>query len=447
MRIVAAFLLLLMPFAAHAQDVTVGSKKFTEGVILGEIATLVARSAGADAIHRREIGGTRVLWEALLRGDLDAYPDYTGTLVQEVLADEAVGSDSALAAALEKRGVRMTRSLGFNNTYALGMREGEAARLGIETLSDLRDHPDLKLGFSNEFIDRADGWRGLKQAYALPHRDVRGIDHDLAYQGLDSGALDVVDLYSTDAEIAYYGLRTLWTTGTFSRATTPCSSTGRISNPAPRRSWKRGKSSKVRLTQRAMGAMNGQAKIDKTPEAVVAAAFVDEALGIRAEVAVPSRAARVWQRTKEHLWLVGWSLAAAMALAIPLGVAAAKIAWLEAPILGAVGVLYTIPEPGAAGVHDSPSRHRRAARDGGAVSLQPPAHRPQHARRADGHRARTRRKRAGRSACLPALGCGASNCRSRRRRFWRASRPLRSSTSARPRWARSSARAATASPS
>lgn len=343
MKTAAFLVLLLMPFAAHAQQVVVGSKKFTEGVILGEIATLAARDAGADALHRREIGGTRVLWEALLRGDIDAYPEYTGTLGQEVLVDEAVGSDTALAAALHKRGVRMTRSLGFNNTYALGMREAEAARLGISTLSDLRAHPDLKLGFSNEFIDREDGWRGLRQAYALPHGDVRGIDHDLAYQGLASGALDVVDLYSTDAEIAYYDLRTLIDDRAFfPRYDAVLLYRADLETRAPRvvEAWKNLEGA---IDERAMGTMNARAKIDKTPEVVVASAFLSAALGVRAEVAVPSRAARVCQRTKEHLGLVGWSLLAAMALAIPLGVAAAKVTWLEAPILGAVGVLYTIP--------------------------------------------------------------------------------------------------------
>ena len=95
----------------------------------------------------------------------------------------------------------MSRPLGFNDTYAIGMREEVAARLGIRTLSDLRNHPDLKFGFSNEFMERADGWPGLRDRYGLPQRDVRGLDHDLAYRALAAGEIQATDLYSTDAEI------------------------------------------------------------------------------------------------------------------------------------------------------------------------------------------------------------------------------------------------------
>ena len=120
------------------------------------------------------------------------------------IRDEAV-----LRAALAERGVGMSRPLGFNDTYAIGMREQVAARLGVTSLSDLRRHPDLKFGFSNEFMDRADGWPGIRDRYGLPQRDVRGLDHDLAYRALASGEIQATDLYSTDAEIRQYNLRVL----------------------------------------------------------------------------------------------------------------------------------------------------------------------------------------------------------------------------------------------
>lgn len=110
--------------------------------------------------------------------------------------------------ALAKRGLRMTHPLDFNNTYTIGMKDELAAQLNINTISDLRDHPELVLGFGNEFMDRADGWPGLQRRYQLPHRNVRGLDHDLAYRGIESGALQATDLYATDAEIAYYNLGT-----------------------------------------------------------------------------------------------------------------------------------------------------------------------------------------------------------------------------------------------
>ena len=103
----------------------------------------------------------------------------------------------------------MTRPLGFNNTYAIGVKNELAEQLKLRTISDLRKHPRLVLGFGNEFMDRADGWPGLQRRYQLPQRNVRGLDHDLAYRGIESGTLHVTDLYATDAEIAYYNLRAL----------------------------------------------------------------------------------------------------------------------------------------------------------------------------------------------------------------------------------------------
>src|SRR4029077_15060329 len=107
------------------------------------------------------------------------------------------------------RGIRMSERLGFDDSYALGMKAERAAALGVARISDLASHPELRFAFSNEFMDRADGWPGLRARYRLPQRSVRGVDHEIAYRGLDAGDADVVDLYSTDPEIAERGLRLL----------------------------------------------------------------------------------------------------------------------------------------------------------------------------------------------------------------------------------------------
>src|SRR6185369_7046146 len=109
--------------AALAEQVRVGSKAFTESVVLSELAMQVGRDAGVDVVHRRQLGGTRILWEALLRGEIDAYPEYTGTIVQEILAGQDLKTEDDLRRALADRGIGMTRSHGFNDTYALGMLE------------------------------------------------------------------------------------------------------------------------------------------------------------------------------------------------------------------------------------------------------------------------------------------------------------------------------------
>ena len=103
----------------------------------------------------------------------------------------------------------MTKSLGFNNTYVIGMKESIADARGIRTISDLRDHPDLTMRFSNEFMKRADGWGALARRYRLPHEDVRGWSDALAYEALDIGVIQVTDLYATDAKINKLGLRRL----------------------------------------------------------------------------------------------------------------------------------------------------------------------------------------------------------------------------------------------
>jgi osmoprotectant transport system permease protein len=95
------------------------------------------------------------------------------------------------------------------NSKALGMRESEAIRLNIKTISDLKEHPELRFGFSNEFIDRHDGWTGLRKSYQLPQKNVTGLEHQLAYRALSAGSIDVTDLYGTDADILYYHLRVL----------------------------------------------------------------------------------------------------------------------------------------------------------------------------------------------------------------------------------------------
>ncbi|GMU05082.1 ABC transporter permease/substrate-binding protein [Corallococcus caeni] len=348
MRALALAWLLLFGVACERADgagpeVRVGSKKFTESVILGELVTQVAKDAGARASHRRELGGTTVLWEALRRGELDVYPEYTGTLRQELLVGRALPDDAALRQALAGEGLRMSASLGFNNTYALGMKEAEAQRLGIRRISDLKAHPELRVGFSNEFMQRGDGWPALRDAYGLPQRDVRGLDHDLAYRGLESGAIQLTDLYSTDAEIAAYGLRVLeddrrhfpaydavllYRADLESRAPRVVSALRRLEGA---------------LTEAEMVKLNARARLEHVPEARVASDFLQQSLGLTTQVRTDGRASRVWQRTREHLFLVGLSLVAAIALAIPLGVVAARRPRLGQGVLGLSSVIQTVP--------------------------------------------------------------------------------------------------------
>src|SRR5215471_3336244 len=187
--------------SSSAAEVVIGSKKFTESYVLGEIAKRTLTDAAIPAEHRQGMGGTIILWEALRRGQIDAYPEYTGTIATEILKSNSRVSLDQIRDSLEKLGVGVTAPLGFNNTYALVMRRSEAQRLGIRTISDLQKYPGLKFGLTHEFLGRQDGWRPLRQRYGLSQQDIIGIDHALGYSALAKGSIDVKDAYSTDAKI------------------------------------------------------------------------------------------------------------------------------------------------------------------------------------------------------------------------------------------------------
>lgn len=323
--------------------IQVGSKVFTESVILAELATQSIARTGAEVEHRRQLGGTRLLWNALLRGDLDIYPDYTGTIVQEILAEQQLRDFDQIRTALGRQGIAMTLSLGFNDTYALGMREDRARQLGITRISDLRTHPDLRCGFSNEFMERKDGWPGLRANYHLPQVAVRGMDHDLAYRALQSGDIDALDLYSTDAEIRYYHLRTLeddrhyfpdYQAVYLFRAD--------LSQRAPKVVAAL-KQLEGRISQGQMVELNSRAKMDHVPENKVAADFLAQTLAMPATITTRTWVSDVMQRTREHLVLVSVSLLAAILVAIPLGIVAAKWSKAGQVILAVVAAIYTIP--------------------------------------------------------------------------------------------------------
>lgn len=353
MKTYLCMILLLLLFAiafvspltanSSAPEIKIGSKKFTESVILGEIIAYLVQSVDAQQIHRRELGGTRVLWNALLKGEIDIYPEYTGTISEEILAGERVYGEEAIRQALAKRGIRMTRPLGFNNTYAIGMKEEVAEKLKIHRISDLRQHPALRFGFTNEFMDRGDGWPSLHKHYSLPQKNVRGLDHDLSYRGLESGSIHAIDLYSTDAEIQYYGLRVLDDDlNHFSTYNAVILYRADLEIRAPQVVAAFAKL-KGRVHETEMIKMNARAKLKKVPESRVAAEFLSKNLSLETVTREETAIDRLWRHTGEHLYLVLISLTAAVLIAIPIGVIAAKRPRFGQIILGLVGIIQTIP--------------------------------------------------------------------------------------------------------
>jgi osmoprotectant transport system permease protein len=329
--------------AAHGGGrVVVGSKAFTESVILGEMVAALARGVDAAVAveHKRQLGGTEVVFRALETGAVDVYPEYTGTLTQEILRKEI--ATRPLAAALADRGLRMTKPLGFDNSYGLAMTEARAAALGIRRISDLAAHPELRLVFSNEVMNRSDGWPGLRAHYGLP-QEARGMDHDLAYRALATGGTDVMDVYTTDAEIRAYTLRVLEDDRRFfTRYDAVLLYRADLAMHAP---------SVVAAMERLEGSiddetmigLNARAKMDRVPESEIAIAFLTSHL--RAGVGAPRERAfaSIARRAGEHTLLVVLSLLAAIALAVPLGIVAARRPRVGRVVIAVSGLLQTIP--------------------------------------------------------------------------------------------------------
>ena len=333
-----ALLLAMAACAAHAEDaVRVGSKRFTESYILGEI---LARAAGGE--HKPGLGNTGIVLSALKAGAIDVYPEYTGTIAAEIVRLPGASLEQ-LNAALARQGLAAGVPLGFNNGYALAMREERAQKLGIRRLSDLRAHPDLKFGLSQEFIGRADGWPGLKKAYGLPQPTPSGLDHGLAYEAIGAGRIDVMDVYTTDAKIERYQLRILEDDRRFfPRYDAVLLYRTDLPTRSPQ-AFGRLKQLEGRIDERLMRRMNAAAELEGKSFAQAAAVFSGEAKGERRQFWSTLFGTDFWRLTREHLLLVLVSLVASVAVGIPLGLAAAKLPRAAQAILGIVGVIQTIP--------------------------------------------------------------------------------------------------------
>jgi osmoprotectant transport system permease protein len=325
------------------KEIKVGSKKFTESVILGEIISQLAASEGAEVEYKKEIGGTRVLWNALLNGDIDIYPEYTGTITQEILSNKNITDQSNLPEELAQYGISISQPLGFNNTYAIGMKRENAAKLGIKTISDLRNHPELKFGFGNEFMNRGDGWPSLKSTYNLPQQNVTGLDHDLAYRGLESGHIDAIDLYSTDADISYYDLKVLKDDKKHFEdyfAVLLYRKDMEKKNPQALGTILKLEQS---IPEQKMVEMNAASKIDGLSDSVIASNYLKETLLINTNPVKETFLSRLYRNTLQHLFLVVISLSAAIIVSIPLGILAYKNQKVGHLVLGIVGVIQTLP--------------------------------------------------------------------------------------------------------
>ena len=344
------------PWANANGALVVGSKRFTESYILGEILRQTAAAAG-PAEHREGLGNTAVVLAALKAGAIDVYPEYLGTVEEEILGHRTPVTREAVVQELAAQGLGLGVALGFSNGYALAMPADEADRLHITRISDLAEHPDIVLGLSHEFMGRMDGWPGLSKRYGLAAHPV-GIDHGLAYDALASGKIAVTDIYTTDAQIAPRHLRVLADDKDYFPHYDAVL-LYRLDAPARHpKQWQALQALAGRIPVATMIAMNGRAELRHEPFADIAKEFVGGRFDATAQTAADDAgqrealvprflkrmfAADLARLLGQHLLLVIVAVLCATVLGVPLGAAAAAYPRTEGPVMATVGVLQTIP--------------------------------------------------------------------------------------------------------
>jgi osmoprotectant transport system permease protein len=343
--------LFLLPALAFAQPVVhVGSKRFTESYILGEIVARTIEASGETRTsHRPGLGNTAILFAALKSGAIDVYPDYTGTIAFELLGLASVPDRAALNRELSRHGLAAGVPLGFGNGYALAMLEARADALGISRISDLSRHPQLRLALSQEFLNRRDGWQALRKTYLLPFDSARGLDHGLAYEALAAAQIDVMDIYTTDPKIGRYRLRVLQDDRRFFP---DYDAVLLYRADLPRRhpqSWLALQGLEGKIAVGRMIEMNAAAELSAVPFSRIADDFLagrpagEGAGDDRGKLLPVLFGPDFWRLTVQHLLLVFASLVLGIAAGVPLGIWANRAPRTRGWILGATGVLQTVP--------------------------------------------------------------------------------------------------------
>jgi len=367
-RILATVCLLTpMGLPAIAQQpggapVIVASKPFGESYLLAEMFAQLLEHHAIRVDRRPGLGATEIAFGALRTGEIDVYPEYTGTGLLAILG-EAPRSDPAevyarVAREFERRfGVRWLPPLGFSNSYAIAVRRETAEQFNLATLTDLsRAAPQLIAGFTPDFIGRPDGLPGLERTYGIRPRAVRALLPAVKYQALAEGGVDVIDGYETDGFIARYQLVVLRDDRGFFPAYDAAALVGaRLIADRPDAMAALTRLS-GRLTEERMRALNERIEVAGEPVAAVARSALTElgllgdALAIGDSSGGGAARARnalsigvVGALTGRHLLLVGISLAAAIVIALPLGLALERTPAAAEPVIRTVGAVQTIP--------------------------------------------------------------------------------------------------------
>lgn len=335
-------LIILICSSATAQTVRVGAKHFNEGYILGEMISEMLEDGGFKVERNFNLGGTLVCFDALRNHEIDIYPEYTGTLTEAILKLETKLTPEELDKKLkEEYNLEISKPYGFNNTYAFVIKKSTAEKYVLKKISDLVNHPELKIALSYEFLKRKDGWGNLSQVYGLKNRPV-GIEHGLAYQALDEGKIELTDAYSTDGEIVKYGLVTLeddknFFPKYFAVSFFSSSLDDKAKNIISQLDGK--------INETEMQAMNSKVLYEKKTFAEVAREFLlnKNLISRQSEVKSETAAGEILSKTLTHLKITFIALIIAIIIAVPIGVLIYFYSSISRPVLYFTGLLQTIP--------------------------------------------------------------------------------------------------------
>ncbi|WP_108024184.1 ABC transporter permease/substrate-binding protein [Melghirimyces profundicolus] len=214
--VLVAALVVLVPLATDGtgEDVVIGGKLGAEPEILVNMyKILIEEETELNVKLEPGLGGTDFLFKALQKGDIDIYPEFTGTAITTLLKEQPVSNDEgevdrqAKEGLLKKQDMVMLKPMKYNNTYALAVKEKTAEKYGLKTISDLKPHvEDLTAGFTFEFKDREDGYKGIRKKYGLTLPRIKTMDAGLRSKAIQSGDVDLIDAYSTDGYMIEYNL-------------------------------------------------------------------------------------------------------------------------------------------------------------------------------------------------------------------------------------------------
>lgn len=212
MRRILVVAFFVLSACAEKQAIVVGSKNFTESVLLGEIIAQRLEKAGCTVDRKLDLGGTLVCDKAIVSGDLDVYPEYSGTALTAILKRPISGDRDAVMREVHheyaKRDLMWGPPLGFENTFAIIVRRADAGKFGLQRISDLaKVAATFRPGFGYEFVERPDGWSGLQKHYGLQFATPpKTMDLGLTYRALAANSIDVIAGNSTDGLIENLGL-------------------------------------------------------------------------------------------------------------------------------------------------------------------------------------------------------------------------------------------------